>query len=133
MAYDTDKLHKKAIKEIVKKKLFFIEDVIVILGISSSTFYVHFPRESKEYKEIFDALQLNRVEVKSSMRSKWYKSDNATLQLALMKMISTDEERRSLSLNYQEVRVEGDVNFKVLSIDPLSDSDVDVDVDAGDE
>jgi len=36
------------------------------------------------------------------MRSKWYKSENATLQMGLMKLISTDEELRKLSMQHNE-------------------------------
>jgi hypothetical protein len=35
------------------------------------------------------------------MRSKWYRSENPTLQLALMKLVSTDEELRKLSMQHQ--------------------------------
>jgi len=40
----------------------------------------------------------NRINVKVSMRSKWYKSDNPTLQMGLMKLIATDTERANLSM-----------------------------------
>jgi hypothetical protein len=52
---------------------------------------------------IKDALEQNKIETKNSMRAKWYKSDNATLQIALMKLISSDEERRKMSQNYNEM------------------------------
>ena len=36
------------------------------------------------------------------MRSKWYKSNSPALQLALMKLICTDEERKKLAMQYSE-------------------------------
>ena len=102
MAYNTEDLFNTAIEQIKKNKLFFIEDIIAFLPCRKSTFYEHFPNDSDYYKRMFEELELNRTELKVSMRSKWYKSESATLQLALMKLISTDEERRKLSINYNE-------------------------------
>jgi hypothetical protein len=64
---------------------------------------------------IKDALEQNKIETKNSMRAKWYKSDNATLQIALMKLISSDEERRKMSQNYNEITgIDGeDIRFVV--------------------
>ena len=50
---------------------------------------------------MFDMLETNRTELKVSMRSKWYKSNAPALQLALMKLISTPEELKKLSMNHQ--------------------------------
>jgi len=36
------------------------------------------------------------------MRKKWLKSDNATMQMGLMKLLSEDEELKKLSMNYNE-------------------------------
>ena len=41
------------------------------------------------------------------MRSKWYKSDNATLQMGLMKLISSDEERQRLSQTHIDHTTKG--------------------------
>jgi hypothetical protein len=38
------------------------------------------------------------------MRSKWYKSDAPALQIALMKIISTDEEAHRLNGSKQEIK-----------------------------
>jgi len=45
-------------------------------------------------------LEVNRTELKVSMRSKWYKSNAPALQMALMKLICTDEERIKLSMTH---------------------------------
>ena len=44
------------------------------------------------------------MDVKTSLRSKWYKSENATLQMALMKLIVNDDERRRLSTTFMETK-----------------------------
>ena len=82
MAYDTKELFEKAIEQIKKHKLFFIEDIIAFLFCCKSTFYEHFPNDSDYYKKMFEELERNRTELKVSMRSKWYKSNAPALQMA---------------------------------------------------
>ncbi len=94
MAYKTEELAKRSVEIIKKHKLFFISDVWPLLGISHQTFYDHKLEKSESIKE---ALVANRVEVKASMRSKWYKSDNPTLQIGLYKLISDEEEYHRLA------------------------------------
>ena len=102
MAYKTEDLFKTAIEQIKKHKLFFIEDIIAFLPCSKPTFYEHFPNESNYYKKMFEELEKNRTELKVSMRSKWYKSNAPALQMALMKLICTDDERKKLAMQYSE-------------------------------
>lgn len=102
MAYKTEDLFNAAIEQIKKHKLFFIEDIIAFLPCSKPTFYEHFPNDSNYYKKMFEELEKNRTELKVSMRSKWYKSNAPALQMALMKLICTDEERKKLAMQYSE-------------------------------
>ena len=103
MAYDTEKLLKEALQIIKKKKCLFIEDIVVFMPCTKSTFYLHFTIDSNELDTIKEKLQENRVALKHSMRNKWSKSNNATLQVSLMKLIGTDEERRALSLSHHDL------------------------------
>ena len=103
MAYNKNKIFKQAKEAIVKNKLFFIEDIVAFLPCSRSTFYDFFPDKSDELDTLKELLEQNRVEIKVSMRSKWYKSENATLQLALMKLIGTDEEAHRLNGSSQKI------------------------------
>jgi hypothetical protein len=103
MAYNKNKIFKQAKEVIQKNKLFFIEDIVAFLPITKQTFYVFFPLGSDELDELKELLDANRVEIKVSMRSKWYKSENATLQLALMKLIGTDEEAHRLNGSSQKI------------------------------
>ena len=102
MAYNTKELFEKAKDVIVKHKLFFIEDIVAFLPCSKPTFYEHFPIDSNEINELKELLETNRTELKVSMRSKWYKSNAPALQMALMKLICTDEERKKLAMQYSE-------------------------------
>lgn len=104
MAYDKVKIFEQAKEMIVKHKLFFIDDIVSFLPISTSTFYEWKLQESEELKGL---LETNRVELKVSMRSKWYKSNAPALQMALMKLIATPDELKKLSMTYQDVTSDG--------------------------
>lgn len=99
MAYNPKDLEKKAIEAIEKNKLFFIDDVIAYLPCSRATFY---NLELEKLDTIKDALTKVKTEIKVSMRSKWYKSENPTLQMGLMKLIASPEELKQLSMTHIE-------------------------------
>lgn len=108
MAYNTATLKKQALAAIEKHKLFFIEDVVAFLPCGKTAFYEHFANETNDRKEIDELLERNRIEVKTSMRSKWYKSDAPALQLSLYKIIATQDERNALSMSKVDVTSGGD-------------------------
>jgi hypothetical protein len=107
MAYDKNKIFEQAKEAIVKNKLFFIEDIVAFLPCDKTTFYRFFEVNCNEYNELKDLLETNRTELKVSMRSKWYKSNAPALQMALMKLICTDEERKMLSMTHTDVTTNG--------------------------
>ena len=115
MAYKTEDLFNTAMEQINKNKLFFIEDIIAYLPCRKSTFYEHFPNDSDNYKRMFEALEINRTELKVSMRSKWYKSNAPALQMALMKLIATPDELKKLSMQYIESENKN-TNFDISNI-----------------
>ena len=106
--YTTAELFEKAKEIIPKYKLIFIEDVCAYLGISKPTFYVHLPVGSDEFNELRDLLEKNKIDIKVGLRKKWFDSDNATLQMALYKLTSTDVEHKKLQQNYTDVTTDGD-------------------------
>jgi len=108
MAYNTEDLFNTAIEQIKKHKLFFIEDIIAFLPCRKSTFYEHFPNDSDYYKRMFEELEQNRTELKVSMRSKWYTSNAPALQMALMKLICNDDERKMLSMQQTDITSGGE-------------------------
>jgi hypothetical protein len=92
MAYDRIKIYQQALDLIEKKKLFFIEDVVTLLPCSRSTFWDMFPDKSDELDNIKDLLDKNKIEVKNGLRNKWYNGNNPLTQMALYKLIGTEEE-----------------------------------------
>lgn len=108
MAYDKSKIFEQAKEAVSEKKLFFIEDIVACLPISKETFYRFFPIDSNEYDEIKRMLEANKIELKIGMRKKWYQSENATLQLALYRLLSTEEEHKKLNQSSVDVTTQGE-------------------------
>ena len=106
--YTTAELFEKAKEIIPKYKLIFIEDVCAYLGISKPTFYTHLPVGSDEFNELREMLNKNCIDIKVGLRKKWFDSDNATLQMALYKLTSTDIEHKKLQQNYTDVTTNGE-------------------------
>ena len=102
MAYSVKKLEKTAIEAIEKHKLVFIEDVLAYIPCSKQTFY---NLKMDELDSIKGRLQKNKVDMKVSMRYKWYKSDAPALQIALMKLIATEDEAARLNNSRQQLDV----------------------------
>lgn len=103
MAYNITEIFERSKKLIVDKKLIFVEDIVCFLGIAKSTFYLYFPDGSDELDILRTLLNENRIAIKSSLRKKWFDSDNATLQMALYKLTSSPEEHKLLQQNYTDV------------------------------
>jgi hypothetical protein len=129
MTYDRKKIFQKAKEVTEKHKLFFIEDIVAFLPCDKTTFYRFFEPESNEYNELKEMLETNRVSLKVSMRAKWHKSDAPALQMALMKIICTDEERKKLSMNHTDVTTDGkEINvappvINISIIPPIEEDD----------
>jgi predicted CopG family antitoxin len=117
MAYDRVKIFEDAKSAIEKNKLFFIEDVLAFVPCAKSTFYEFFPDKSEESDVLKELLGKNKTEVKVSMRSKWYKSDNPTLQVALMKIIATDDEAHRLNGSKSVLSLEGGEKPIIISFE----------------
>jgi hypothetical protein len=89
--------YKLALEVAEKHKCYFIEQVVSHLPISSSTFYEYFPAQSEESETIREILNRNKIETKTKMYNKWFESDNATLQMGLMKLIGNEEQAHRLN------------------------------------
>lgn len=96
---DKEDLKARAIKAIEENKLIFLEDICAFTAISTATLYSKFPVDSEDLKELKDLLDKNKVTFKTGLRKKWFDGDNATTQLALYKLCSTNEEHKKLSQN----------------------------------
>jgi len=96
-----DKYEAEILQVIKTNNLFSIEDIFAFYsGCCKATFYNNKLNELDSLKRAIDD---NKTKTKQSLKNKWYKSENPTLQLALYKSICTDEERKAISMNYQEL------------------------------
>ena len=88
--------YEKEILEIIKKhNLFVISDIFAFYtGIQSSQFYNLGLEKSEHIKKAIDD---NKIKTKQSLKNRWYKSENPTLQIALFKTICSDEEAHRLN------------------------------------
>jgi len=114
MAYDKQKIYKQALKAVIEHNLYFIEDIIAFLPCAKPTFYDFFPLESDEMNTIKSELDKNKTNAKINLRSKFFRSENSTERIALYKLIGTDEERRKLSTNYNEISGDENNPLKII-------------------
>jgi hypothetical protein len=118
MANDKQKIFQQAKDAITQNKLFFIEDVVAFLPIAKKTYYEYYPIGSDESNELKELLEVNKIKIKSSMRSKWYKSTAPALQLALYKLIAMPEEIKALQMNYTDHTTNGkDITSPIKWVD----------------
>lgn len=124
MAYDRKKLEQQALEAIKQHNLTFITDVVAYIPITRATYYDMGFDKSDTLK---DAIEENKLKTKNNLKAKWYKSQNATLQLALYKLISSDDERKKLSQAYTDITTDGDKIQNTLQIEWLGDKPNDQD------
>jgi len=100
---EIENIHEDALRLAEEKECMFIEHLISYLPISKATFYDYFKKDSNELNAIKEIIDKNKVSKKGKMYKKWFDSENATLQVALMKLISTDEEAHRLNGSSQKL------------------------------
>ena len=97
--YNTKKLLDQALSFInTNNDIIFVDEVIDNLPICKRTFYNHFPIESSELTLIHEAIEKNKIKQKRILRRKWLNSDSSNSQIALYKLIGTEEERMALAM-----------------------------------
>lgn len=106
MAYDRDKMFKKALMVIDRDDCVTLDELSKCLGIDRTTLYVWGFDKNNEIK---DAIESKKTEIKRKMRRRWRDSDNAALNLAEFKLLATDEEREAISMQ----TVKQDTNLTV--------------------
>lgn len=110
MAYDKNNLEVLALAAIEDNCLIFLSEVISYLPCSTSTFYSFKLEESEAIKK---AIISNKITEKTKLRKKWRNTDNATLQIALYKLCSSDEELAILTKTKHEVTGKDGEKFAV--------------------
>jgi len=112
MAHNKKKLIEQSLNAIEKYKLYFIEDVVAYISCCKATFYRY---KLNEIDSIKESLQNNKTKKRVFMRNRWFQSENATLQVALYKIIATEDEAHRLNGSKQEIKHNANVNIGKLS------------------
>jgi hypothetical protein len=97
--YNREDLIEKAVKAIKDNNLTTIDEAVTYLPCSRATFY---NLELEKIDLIKDAIDNEKMNMKQKMKRKWLDSDASALQIALMRLICTDEERQKLAMNYSQ-------------------------------
>jgi len=118
--YDKDELIKKSLELIVKEDVTCLAELWLCLGISQTTGYKYGLDEVDEIKKGIDQ---QKWAIKKKMRRNWRNSDNATLQIAEFKLLSSDDELSRL--NTQKVNAEVAMTTKrvIFETDESGDTD----------
>jgi hypothetical protein len=121
MARKLDETVKIVLEAIEKHKLVFIDDIIAYVPFTRATFY---NKGLDKMDAIKEALDKNKVNMKNGLRAKWYKGDNPTAQIALYKLIGTEDECDRLSGTKQKMDITtGGQPFAVKPYDFIADAD----------
>jgi hypothetical protein len=101
VAYKKKELEKLALKAITSNPaIVFEDDVIQALPCGKGTYYNH---KLNQLDSIKEALANNRTKTKQSLRTKWHESENATVQIALYKLIGSEDEADRLNGSRQKM------------------------------
>lgn len=109
-----------ALQLIPRSKLVFQEDVIALLTISRATYFNY---KLNEDEDIQSALDRQKVTLKVNLRKKWYDSDSATTQIALYKLIGSEEESDRLNGSRQKIDHSGNLTVLTEVITPKIEID----------
>ena len=105
------KAYEKELLEIIEdRKIMFFSHAFVYTSFSLATAYNH---GLEKLETIKNALAKNRASGVTYMLNKWIGSDNATLQIAAMRIISDEEIRRSLNQQYLEQTIKEQPLFNI--------------------
>ena len=108
---EKQKAYEKELLKIIKeRKIMFFSHAFAYTSFSLATAYNHGLEKLETIKE---ALAKNRASGVTYMLNKWIGSDNATLQIAAMKIIADEELRRSLNQQYLEQTIKEQPLFNI--------------------
>jgi hypothetical protein len=101
MAYDREDLKRQALEIIDREEITTFNEIHLYMKAHRATLYTH---EIDKDDDIKKAIEQQKVAIKKKMRRNWRNSDNATLQIAEFKLLSSDDELSRL--NTQKVNAE---------------------------
>ena len=102
-----NRTHEKGILKAIKENpVYCFNDIFVFYkGCSRATAYNH---NLDKLDSIKEAIYMNKRGGKTTLLDKWIKGDNATTQIAAMRMICDPDEHRRLNQNYNDITSGGE-------------------------
>ena len=108
---EKQKAYEKELLKIIKeRKIMFFSHAFAYTSFSAATAYNH---NLEKLDSIKEALSKNRASGVTYMLNKWIGSDNATLQIAAMRIIADEDIRRSLNQQYIEQTIKEQPLFNI--------------------
>lgn len=106
------KKYEKELLEVIKsKKIAFFDHCFGFTSFSRTTGYEYKLNDSDAIKT---AIATNRATAKNYMLNKWIASDNPTLQISAMRLLSDAEEHKKLNQSYVDQTTNGkDINERI--------------------
>ncbi len=93
MAYKKEEMIKQSLEAIETNDLVFIEEIMSFVPFSKATFYNH---NLDKLDDITKALGDKKIQIKSRLRKTWAESRSPILQIALYKLLASNEEYQKL-------------------------------------
>lgn len=78
-------------------KVVFLVDVFKKAGMSQDTFYKYCPKDSEAWREVTEALDRNKGDMKKEIRDRLLGMNNPTALICLYKLLGTADERAALN------------------------------------
>lgn len=114
----TKKYEKELLEVIKSKKIAFFDHCFGFTSFSRTTAYDYKLNESDVIKA---AIATNRATAKNYMLNKWIASENATLQIAAMRLLSNSVEHQKMNQSYIDHTSKGDSIKSDIDYSKLSD------------
>lgn len=120
--FDPDQVYEEAKEQVKRINPLFLDEIFQFTSFGKTTFYKYFPDNSNGTNELQGIIKQNQIAMKSSIRKRWYESDDFKKHIALYKLIGKDEERQRLQQQYikQEAEVENTSVTSAPIIDPTN-------------
>lgn len=112
------KYEEELLKVIKEKKIAFFDHCFGFTSFSRTTGYEYKLNDSDAIK---NAITQNRVTAKNYMLNKWIASENATLQISAMRLLSDSEEHQKLNQSYIDHSTKGESIKREIDYSKLSD------------
>src|SRR5690554_2990200 len=110
MKEKSKKYEAELLKVIKSKKIAFFDHCFGFTSFARRTAYDH---KLHELHSIKAAIATNRATAKNYMLNKWIASENATLQISAMRLLSDSEEHQKLNQSYIDHTTKGEKITKI--------------------